>query len=85
MSPYPECYLAWDDVEERFVTRYHPLEVEVHPLQDLHEDDVEPAPSIDQGLRKQGSLQYRLNDERVVIAMCGLRTSGWSLPGVMSD
>jgi hypothetical protein len=57
--------LAGDDVKERLVGRCQPLEVEVHLLQGLNEDDVESALSIDEGLGKKGSLHYMLDDEWV--------------------
>jgi hypothetical protein len=39
-----------DYARERLVTRCQPLEVEVHLLQDVDEDNVEPTSSVDEGL-----------------------------------
>jgi hypothetical protein len=47
------------------VARSQLLEVEVHFIQGLDEDDVEPTSSIDESLREQGALDYWLNDEGV--------------------
>jgi hypothetical protein len=45
--------------------RGKPLEVEIHLLQGVDEDDIEPAPSVDEGLRDQGALNDGLDDQRV--------------------
>jgi hypothetical protein len=42
--------LAGHNAEEGLVALRKPLEVEVHLLQGVDEDDVEPAPSVDEGL-----------------------------------
>jgi hypothetical protein len=55
--------LARHDAEERLITLCEPLEVEVHLLQGVDEDDVEPASSIDEGLREQGALDDGLDDQ----------------------
>jgi hypothetical protein len=57
--------LARDDAEEGLVTCCQPLEVEVHFLQGLNEDDVKPAPTTDEGRREQATLDYWLEDEGV--------------------
>jgi hypothetical protein len=54
--------LAGDDAEEGLNACCQPLEVEVHLLQGLDKDDVEPAPTVDEGLTEQGTLDYWLND-----------------------
>jgi hypothetical protein len=43
-------HLARDDAEEGFIAFCKPLEVEVHLLQGVDEDDIEPASSVDEGL-----------------------------------
>jgi hypothetical protein len=48
--------LARDDAEEGLIARCQPLEVEVHLLQGLDEDDIEPTTTVDKGLRKQPPL-----------------------------
>jgi hypothetical protein len=57
--------LAKHDAEERLIILCQPLEVEVHLLQDVDEDEVEPASSIDEGLREQGALDNEFDDQRV--------------------
>jgi hypothetical protein len=57
--------LAGHDAEEGLVAFCEPLEVEIHLLQGIDEDDIEPAPSIDKGLREQGALDDGLDDQRV--------------------
>jgi hypothetical protein len=42
--------LAGNDAEERLVALHEPLEVEVHLLQGVDEDDVEFTPSVDESL-----------------------------------
>jgi hypothetical protein len=54
--------LAGHDAEEGLVALSQPLEVEIHLLQGVDEDDVEPASSIDEGLREQGTLDNGLDD-----------------------
>jgi hypothetical protein len=54
--------LARHDAEEGIVALCQPLEVEVHLLQGVDEDDVEPASPIDESLREQGALDNGLDD-----------------------
>jgi hypothetical protein len=54
--------LAWNDVEEGLVALCQPFEVEIHLLQGVDEDDVEPTSPIDEGLREQGALDDGLDD-----------------------
>jgi hypothetical protein len=39
-----------------------PKEVEVHLLESVEEDDVQPTLAIDEGLTEQGALDVGLND-----------------------
>jgi hypothetical protein len=57
--------LAKNDAEERLVALCEPLEVEVHLLQGVDEDDVEPASSVDEVFGKQGALDDGLDDQWV--------------------
>jgi hypothetical protein len=56
---------ALHDAEERIVALHEPLEVEVHLLEGVDEDDVKPTPVVDEGLAKQGPLDVGLDDQRV--------------------
>jgi hypothetical protein len=47
--------LARNDAKERLVALREPLEVEVHLLEGVDEDDVEPTPAVDEGLSEQGA------------------------------
>jgi hypothetical protein len=58
-------HLSRHDAEERLVALREPLEVEVHLLQGVDEDDIEPTPAVDEGLSEQGALDVGLNDQRV--------------------
>jgi hypothetical protein len=60
-------YFVWKFCSVLNVTgrERQPFEVEVHLLQGVNEDNVEPTSSIDEGLREQGALNYGLNDEWV--------------------
>jgi hypothetical protein len=62
---YGVGHLAGDDVEEGLITCRQPLEVEVHLLQGVDEDNSEPTSAIDEGLREQGTLNYGLDDKWV--------------------
>jgi hypothetical protein len=53
------------DAEEGFVALCKPLEVEIHLLQGVDEDNVEPAPTVNEGLREQGTLDDGIDDQRV--------------------
>jgi hypothetical protein len=44
--------LAGHDAEEGLVALCKPLEVEIHLLQGVDEDDVEAAPTVNEGLRE---------------------------------
>jgi hypothetical protein len=55
-------HLARHDSKEGLVALCQPLEVEIHLLQGVDEDDVETASSVDEGLREQGALDYGLDD-----------------------
>jgi hypothetical protein len=57
--------LVKDDAKEGLVACRQPLEVEVHLLQGVDEDNVEPTSPVDEGLREQGALDYGLDDKRV--------------------
>jgi hypothetical protein len=57
--------LVRHDAEEGLVALHKPLEVEIHLLQGVDKDDIEPAPSVDEGLREQGSLNDGLDDQWV--------------------
>jgi hypothetical protein len=63
--PWGVGHLTRDDTEEELITRRQLLEVKVHLLQGLDEDDVEPAPPINEGLGGPGSVHCRFNDEWV--------------------
>jgi hypothetical protein len=54
--------LSWHDAEEWLVELCQPLEVEVHLLLGVDEDDVEPSSPINEGLRKHGTLEDGLDD-----------------------
>jgi hypothetical protein len=54
--------LARHDAEERLVALREPLEVEVHLLEGVDEDDVDPTPAVDEGLTKQGALDVGFDD-----------------------
>jgi hypothetical protein len=57
--------LAGHDTEERLIALRKSLEVEVHLLQGVNEDDVEPTPAVDEGLSEQGTLNDGLDDQWV--------------------
>jgi hypothetical protein len=70
-------HLAGHDAEEGLVALCKPFEVEIHLLQGVDEDEVEPTPSIDEGLREQGALDDGLDDQRV-------RARVWDMNPVIS-
>jgi hypothetical protein len=51
--------------EEGLIALREPLEVEVHLLEGVDEDDVEPAPTVDEGLSEQSALDVGLDDQWV--------------------
>jgi hypothetical protein len=53
---------AWHDGEEGLVALCQPLEVKIHLLQGVDQDDVEPTSPIDEGLREHGTLDNGLDD-----------------------
>jgi hypothetical protein len=57
--------LARDDAQERLVACHQPLEVEVHLLQGVDKDNIEPTSPVYEGLKEQGTLDYGLDDEWV--------------------
>jgi hypothetical protein len=59
--------LAGHDAEEGLVALREPLEVKIHLLQSVDEDDVESTPIVDEGLSEQGALNDGLDDQRVRI------------------
>jgi hypothetical protein len=45
-------HLVRDDAKERLIAHFQPLEVQVHLLEGLDEDNVEPTSFVDEGLRE---------------------------------
>jgi hypothetical protein len=59
------CSLARHDPIEGLVAGGHFVEVKVHLLERLCEDDVQAATRINEGLRQERPADYGVNDQRV--------------------
>jgi hypothetical protein len=57
--------LTRHDAKERLVALREPLEVEVHLLESVNEDDFEPTPAVNEGLTEQGALDVGLDNQQV--------------------
>jgi hypothetical protein len=58
------CRVTWDDaVERRLAGDQHVLEIQAHFLQGADEDEVEPAPTIDEDLGELDLRHHRIQDQ----------------------
>jgi hypothetical protein len=58
------CRVTWDDaVKGGFAGNQHVLEIQAHFLQSTNEDEIEPAPAIDEDLGELDLRHYRIQDQ----------------------
>jgi hypothetical protein len=58
------CRITWDDaVEGGFAGNQHVLEIQAHFLQSADEDEIEPAPAIDEDLGELDLCHHRIQDQ----------------------
>jgi hypothetical protein len=59
------CHVTWDDAVEGGLTgNQHALEIQAHFFQSADEDEIEPAPAIDEDLGELDLRHHRIKDQR---------------------